>query len=520
MKTLTLCKVLTDMEVKSIKGKYLTNEDIKHDIVDVDCDCYTDEGTLLFKFRKNVLTEELCSLAWDNYKGLAKASRGRGASAGEIDTNAVYWKKRTPVDTKGFSTNYMVNGSVSKMKINNQVASQPIGYYESTKSLGVDLPCRLTHYTRENLDKFKNGIEYIRAVDSSYKELNPEKHTLQLQRALEKEDFQISDTAFSTFTINRNFQTGVHTDAGDFGFGNLTVLERGRYHGGYFVIPQYGIAIALKQGDHLCVDVHQYHGNTKMYETMSDTLYNESLPTIFKDNPAVGTLGLDKKWTRISFVFYLREKILTKCNESTKYLINLKRDKDKLKHHKGILRFDAVEGKKSSLQEIKDSKFYMRYNTKEDKVKGAYGCLMSHIGLLRYIVEEKLNDTCVLEDDSTSDFILPDELKKTDHITYLGGWRVNLKMKDIKKPIEEDLKDGINLLKNSRVLTTRAYYIPRWECAKELLDFIDKKKTWKAIDIMMSEHVKHLYYPALSHQILGYKSTIGNKEPKLKYEFY
>ena len=93
-------------------------------------------------------------------------------------------------------------------------------------------------------------------------------------------------------------------------------------------------------------------------------------------------------------------------------------------------------------------------------------------------------------------------------------------MKDIKKPIEEDLKDGINLLKNSRVLTTRAYYIPRWECAKELLDFIDKKKVWKAIDIMMSEHVKHLYYPALSHQILGYKSTIGNKEPKLKYEFY
>ena len=54
----------------------------------------------------------------------------------------------------------------------------------------------------------------------------------------------------------------------------------------------------------------------------------------------------------------------------------------------------------------------------------------------------------------------------------------------------------------------------------KLLDFIDKKKTWKALDIMMSEHVKHLYYPALSHQILGYKSTIGNKEPKLKYEFY
>mgnify|MGYP003652648355 FL=1 len=520
MKTLKLSKVLTDEEVKALKGKYLTNEDIKHDIVDMDCDCYTEEGILLFKFRKNAISQELCDLAWFNYKGMAKASRGRGASAGEIDPNAVYWKKRIPVDTKGFSTNYMVNGSVSKMKINNQVASQPIGYYESTKSLGVDLPCRLTHYTRENFDKFKKGIDYIKAVDRSYKELNPEKHSLQLTRALEKEDFQISDTAFSTFTINRNFQTGVHTDAGDFGFGNLTVLERGKYHGGYFVIPQYGIAIDLRQGDHLCVDVHQYHGNTKMYETMSDKLYNESMPTVFKDNPAVGTLGLDKKWTRISFVFYLRENILTKCNQSIKYVINLKRDKEKLKHHKGIMRFDAVDGKKNSLQEIQDSKFYMRYNTKENKVKGAYGCLKSHMNLLQYIVDEKLNDICVLEDDSTSDFSIPDELKKTDHITYVGGWRVNLKMKDIKKPVLEHLKDGINKMENSRVLTTRAYYIPKWEAAKDLLEFINNKKVWKAIDIMMSEFVKHLYYPALSKQILGYESTIGNKVPTADMELY
>jgi thymine dioxygenase / DNA helicase len=151
------------------------------------------------------------------------------------------------------------------MRISNQVASQPIGYYESTKSLGVDLPCRLTHYTREHLDKFKKGFDYIKAVDRSYKELNPEKHKIQLERALEKPDFQIEDTAFSTFTINRNFQTGVHQDKGDYGFGNLTVLERGRYRGGYFVIPQYGIGIDLRSGDHLCVDVHR---STEIHKSM------------------------------------------------------------------------------------------------------------------------------------------------------------------------------------------------------------------------------------------------------------
>jgi len=522
MKTLTLPKVLTDEETKNLKGKYLNMSHINYDIVDMDCDCYTNEGTLLFKFRKNVFSQELTDIAWKNYKGLAKASRGRGASAGEIDPNATYWKKRTPVDTKGFSTKYLVKGKESKMRVNNQVASQPIGYYESTKSLGVDLPCRLTHYTRENFEKFKNGIEYIRAVDKSYQELNPEKHKLQLDRALEKPDYQISDTAFSTFTINRNFQTGVHQDAGDFGFGNLTVLERGNYQGGYFVLPQYAIAIDLRQGDHLCVDVHQYHGNTKMYESMSDKLYNDSLEEVFKDNAEVGTLGLDKKWTRISFVFYLRENILTKCNMSKKYVINMKKDKMKLKHHKGVIRWEAVVGKSVDMEVIKNSRLYVRHNTKEDKVKGIYGCLMSHLNLLQYIVDEKVNDICVLEDDTESDFTVPDDLKQTDHITYLGGWLVNKKMKDINKPVEEksSFTQGVNQLKNSRVLTSRAYYIPKWTHAKGLLDYINKKKTWKAIDLMMSEYVNHLYYPALSHQILGYKSTIGNISPKLKYEQY
>ena len=202
MKTLELSQVLTDEEVKNLKGKYLNMSHIKYDIVDEDCDCFTKEGVLLFKFRKNAFNDELCDLAWKHYHRLAKASRGRGASAGEIDPNAVYWKKRDLVETKGFSTKYLVKGKESKMRINNQVASQPIGYYESTKSLGVDLPCRLTHYTREHFDRFKKGFDYIRAVDKSYQSLNPEKHKLQLERGLEKPDFQIEDTAFSTFTIN------------------------------------------------------------------------------------------------------------------------------------------------------------------------------------------------------------------------------------------------------------------------------------------------------------------------------
>ena len=216
-----------------------------------------------------------------------------------------------------------------------------------------------------------------------------------------------------------------------------------------------------------------------------------------------------------------------------KYIINMKQDLDKMKNHKldcpkfpletdEIMRWEAIIGRDIPMEEIQESKLYVRYNTKENKIKGIYGCLMSHLTLLESIVDLKIDDACILEDDSESDFIIPEELKQSNHITYLGGWLVNRKMKDIRKPVLEkaSLKKGINELKESRVLTTRAYYIPRWQLAKDLLSYIHKKKTWKAIDIMMSEYVTHLYYPALSHQILGFESSIGNLQPKIKYKEY
>ena len=122
---------------------------------------------------------------------------------------------------------------------------------------------------------------------------------------------KIPNTAFSTVTINRNFRTALHRDAGDFkgGFGNLTVIERGKYHGGYTVFPQFGVGINLRNNDFVAMDVHQWHANTPIYETEEDKAYNETIEQDYNDNPEVGTEGLYKKYTRLSFVCYLREKI-------------------------------------------------------------------------------------------------------------------------------------------------------------------------------------------------------------------
>tara|TARA_B100000214_G_C23969018_1_gene629139 strand:+ start:1829 stop:2986 length:1158 start_codon:yes stop_codon:yes gene_type:complete len=360
-------KYLTDQEVDNLEGKWIDESYMKFPVIDYNCDVYykEDDGTekLLLKFRKNSISTNLLRTGWQSYKDLAKPSRGRGASAGPIDTEGVYWKKRNIVNTGKWSTGYLtpdgnkmkeeldklsieelkekmkeldihyksedVNNKdniihliikkkkgISKMKVNNQVASNPIGFYEASKNF-ADLPCRLTHFTRTNYKKYNEGLPFIQKIDSMFKKLIPDAYEKQLSRANEKSHLKIPETAFSTITINRNFRTALHKDAGDFseGFGNLTVIERGSYQGGYTVFPQFGIGVDVRSGDFLAMDVHQWHSNTPIFETEEDKKINSKLDKVFNDNPEVGTVGLDKRYTRLTFVCYLREKILN-CPDS------------------------------------------------------------------------------------------------------------------------------------------------------------------------------------------------------------
>ena len=317
VKRLFVEKILSDDEVAKLQGTWIDESHIKLPLVKEDTDVYyNDNGIykLLLKFRKNVISDDLIDIGWQSYKDLAKPSRGRGASAGPINSSGLYWSKRDLVDTKKWSTGYMIKGKKSKMKVNNQVASNPVGFYEASNNFSK-LPCRLTHFTRCNFKKYNEGLPFIQRIDQLFQELIPNAHMKQLERANLTNNFKIPNTSFSTVTINRNFRTALHKDAGDFkgGFGNLTVIERGKYHGGYTVFPQFGIGIDLRNNDFVAMDVHQWHSNTELYETESDKLFNSTLKSEFNDNSEIGTAGIYEKYTRLSFVCYLREKII-KCD--------------------------------------------------------------------------------------------------------------------------------------------------------------------------------------------------------------
>ena len=316
-KKLIVQKYLTDKGVSNLEGKWIDESFLKHPVIRENTDVYykDEDGKehLLLKFRKECISNTLIKTGWDSYKDLAKPSRGRGASAGPIDVNSQYWSKRSLTETNKWSTSYMIKDGTkkSKMKVNNQVASNPIGFYEESKNF-CKLPCRLTHFTRTNYDKYKGGLPFIQKIDQMFQKLIPDSHQKQLEQANKKPHLKIPETGFSTITINRNFRTALHRDAGDFkgGFGNLTVIERGKYHGGYTVLPQFGVAVDVRSRDFLAMDVHQWHSNTPIYETEEDKAYNETLEPAFKDNPEVGTVGIYEKYTRLTFVCYLREKIV------------------------------------------------------------------------------------------------------------------------------------------------------------------------------------------------------------------
>ena len=517
---------LSESECDGIKGTYMGDNSYET-IIDENCDLYC-EGVPIFKFRKNAFPEDLLTTAWDNCKYMAVASRGRGAAAGPIDKDSVYWKKREISWTSGWSARYMITDKKtgekkeSKMRVNNTTASSPIGYYGKQKNLGLDLPCRLSHYTRNNLDKYHNAIPFFQAISKHYEELLPDHFNTQMERA-KLNDFHIEGTPFSTITINRNFRTALHKDSGDFGgWACLSVLEENKYHGGLFVMPKFKVAINIRQGDILVADVHQFHANTELYETEEDKKYNDENPQkTYKDNLEVGVLGLNNRFSRVSFVCYLREDMI-KCPGYNKFVISLE-NSERLPKWIGTdyKIFTAVNGKEELSYECESCEKMVSYHNVRYTPQhlGKTGCFLSHMKLLKHIVEYKLNKVIIVEDDALQIGSLPESLPDT--FCYLGGIIGNRKITS-KEKIEIEHKEGINTLDEKyRMITTLSYYIPRWEIAEEILKELLGLKRWKAIDIVYGNIIKNpsYIYPAVFVEE-PFPSQIQNKKDLFADEHY
>lgn len=264
---------------EDLKGKFL-DENSYDLLITNDCDAYDLHGNLLFRYRKNAIPFDLLKSGYEAFKDSITLTDGRGMASGSSH-------KRIRKD-----------GSVSNITVGNKVYSGNVGYMDAGAMVHY---CRKTAFARDYFDKFKEGIPFVEYIDKKYQELCPEHYKKQIAIAKgTNRNYRIADTSFTTVTVNRNFQTAVHKDAGDFpdGFGNLIVYREGDYKGSYFCLPEYRVAIDMQNCDILFADVHKWHGNTPFIECSEDYL-------------------------RIAFVMYYRE-YMYKCKQPKEELQKIK----------------------------------------------------------------------------------------------------------------------------------------------------------------------------------------------------
>ena len=310
VKKLIVKKLMSDPEIADMEGEYFATSHYDM-IIDEDVDVYKDDNILLCKFRKNVINIEKADLAMDSLRIVSRSKHNnRGAPAGVLD----YKKMNNYVgewnNTKKFRTYYTSNttNKLSKHDISNLAPSNLIGYFDrKDRNDPLGLPCRLTAFSKKEVDKWNNTIPLIQEISNQFKLLVPDKYENQKNRAMLSKDFTINDTCFSTITVNYSWRTGCHRDKGDYedGFGNLIVCEDSdnpnHYLECYTGFPQYKICFNVRQGDFLAMDVHEWHCNTDFKAISEPIAYNN-----FKE------IDFNNNWfyNRMSMVCYLRNNMI------------------------------------------------------------------------------------------------------------------------------------------------------------------------------------------------------------------
>ncbi len=266
------CK--TKLDVDHLAGTKLTEE--HYDVLfggDQPCDVFKPDGSPLLKYRPRWFSQDLCAKVLPACRKAAKLTHNRGMAAGQVSQGKTRIRK------------ILSNGRVSNTSTAAEVKSGVVGYFERTARFPF---CRQTSFVISEAASFKRFLPYIERADEGFREFMPDRWMAQREYAKRTAgDWVITQSTFTTVTVNKNFQTATHKDAGDLsaGFGVMSCLRNDKYDGAYLVFPAYRVAVNFSHGCLCLADVHEWHSNTAFTRMR---------------------LGYE----RITLVFYYREKII------------------------------------------------------------------------------------------------------------------------------------------------------------------------------------------------------------------
>jgi 2-oxoglutarate-Fe(II)-dependent dioxygenase family protein len=272
MRELVLSRRLSESETDALEGSQL--DDKSYDVVlREDTRVLREDGTPLLIYRRRVLDPALCETAFQVLRTIKQHPGNRyTATLGYSPKSSM--RSRTRIITRRMLEEQGLGDASSAV----------IGAFDRYQRYPY---CRLTAFNLAKAPEFLRVMPYIQAVNAVFQQEVPERYAAQLAMIQRTHpEWIIHGTAFTTVTVNKNYPTRVHKDAGDLkaGFGVMSVLRAGTYRGGLFVMPAWRVALDAGTGDVFLADVHEWHGNTRL-------------------------MGKRGSYERVSCVFYYREKM-------------------------------------------------------------------------------------------------------------------------------------------------------------------------------------------------------------------
>lgn len=294
MKTIQLENEIADDVLEPLGGHFM--DPSYYDILVQDTTTVLKpNGKILMIYIKDCIPRNICELAHKVLKQVDVIGSGdnRGMAAGVMegeDDEKIRRSHGSFGKLSGRGARYHTlkkDGTMSRTTYAAAVNSGTVGFMDRYPRIPY---CRQTQFNMDHPDLWNDLLPYIQYVSKVYQEYAPEHY--EAQRKYVKQihpDFFIKDSIFTTLAVNRNWQTALHKDQGDFnnGLGCMSALQAGAYEGAELVFPKYRCAVDMRTGGVCLADVHQWHGNS----------------------PFIGQPG---HYLRMSTVFYCREDMI-KC---------------------------------------------------------------------------------------------------------------------------------------------------------------------------------------------------------------
>jgi hypothetical protein len=212
------------------------------------------DGSLLLAYRPGAVPRDVCLGAREAFEPIRNyRSMNRGIASGE---------RIRKVTEAGY---------LSKTNNGAPVRSAIVGFFDRYPRFPY---CRKTAFNADHPLLFENGVVPLcQRVAKVYAEAVPDRYAVQMEVVRRtRPEWVIPGTPYTTLTVNHDWSTKMHQDAGDLreGFSMISCIRTGHYEGCWLVFPAFGVAADLGMGDVILFDSHEWHANTPMRKLSED----------------------------------------------------------------------------------------------------------------------------------------------------------------------------------------------------------------------------------------------------------